>query len=82
MVNDVTTTGILEREAKSATGQRISMGPHHVVVRPDSHGLIALIEVELLGVDLLFVNVFLRRTHIHKSLHQTFIHYQMLEINQ
>jgi hypothetical protein len=38
------------------------MGPHHVVVmyspvRLDSHGVIALIEVETVCVDLLFVNI-------------------------
>jgi hypothetical protein len=33
------------------------MGPHHeVVVRPDSHGVIALIEVETLSVDLLMLS--------------------------
>ena len=53
MVNDVTTTGILEREAKAATGQRISMGPHHVVVMDsDSYGVIGLSEVETLSVEL------------------------------
>ena len=55
MVNEVTTKGIVEREAKAATGQsgtylRISMGPHHVVamyspVRLDSYGVNSLIEV-------------------------------------
>jgi hypothetical protein len=63
VINEFHTKGIVEREAKTATGQsgtyfRI---PHHVVVmyspvRLDRYGVIALIEVETSSVDLLFVN--------------------------
>jgi hypothetical protein len=61
--------GVVEREAKAATGQsgtylRISM-VHQEVVRPVSHGVIALIEVETLSVDLF--NVVIKRMHIHSG---------------
>ena len=65
---------IVEREAKIATGQsgmyfRISMGPHHVVVmyssvRLDRYGVIALIEVETLNVELLFVSIDQKKAQI------------------
>jgi hypothetical protein len=74
---------IVEREAKTATGLsgmyfRIFMGLHQVVViygpvRPDSYGVITLIEVETLSVELLFVNIDQKDAHAHTSLYQTFI---------
>ena len=48
----VNKTGIVEREAATGqSGMYFRIGPHHVVViyspvRPDSHGVIALIKVE------------------------------------
>ena len=52
----VNKTGIVEIEANTATGQSgmyFRIGPHHVVVIyspvwSDSHGVIALIEVEMI----------------------------------
>ena len=67
MVNEVTTKGIVRERSKSSDRSKWQIlkdfhGSTSRVVRPVSHGFIALIEVETISVDLF--NVIFRRTHI------------------